>query len=240
MHTQESNDEQSLNQVHSKVMGKSNSVQTDLSSRKPAESLSMTDLQVNSGDQQLQQEKKHRSSASLDRALARIQVLEDQQRESEKQSLVKLESNLAPAISRIEKLEQQQNAFDNSSIQNAASRSRVGDDTVSSLAQQATDNSLQKVAGQLEKMTEMQALLLEHHVMNIQQYSQDAAGHGIKKHSHATKFSRDSKFFKESWICKLLFDPDAQDYEDWRILLKNELSGVRANSIYWKPAVGKN
>ena len=40
-------------------MGKTELVQTDSSSRKPAESLSMTDLQVNSEVQQLQQELKH-------------------------------------------------------------------------------------------------------------------------------------------------------------------------------------
>ena len=87
-------------------------------------------------------------------------------------------------------------------------------------------------------MTKVQDRILEHQSLNIQQLSEVAAGQGESKHSRAAKFSRDSKFFKESWICKLLFDPDTQAYEDWRILLKNELSGLRANSIYWKQLSG--
>ena len=52
MQTQESNDEQSPNSVHFRVMGKSNSVQTDSSSSKPANSLGISDLQGISLDEQ--------------------------------------------------------------------------------------------------------------------------------------------------------------------------------------------
>ena len=106
MHTQESNDEQSPNQVHSKVMGKSNSVQTDSSSRKPAESLSLTDLQVTSEYQQSEQET---SLESLSEAFEKEDINSDQWETmfyAVTQSLDALTSSLAPAITRIEKLEE--------------------------------------------------------------------------------------------------------------------------------------
>ena len=61
MQTDQVKNEPSSDKGNRKVMGKTELFQTDSSSRKPAESLSMTDLQVNSVDQQLQQEKKHLS-----------------------------------------------------------------------------------------------------------------------------------------------------------------------------------
>ena len=101
MQTQESNGEQSPNPVNSRVMGKSNTPQTDSSSNKPAESLKMTDLQADSVDQQLQRGIKHLSlteeveqeevnSSSFESMLHAVQ-----------QSLDRLSSSLAPAITRI-------------------------------------------------------------------------------------------------------------------------------------------
>jgi len=61
MQTQEANDEQSSDQENSRVIGPSSTLQTNSSSNKPAESLSLSDLQAKSEDPQLQQELKHLS-----------------------------------------------------------------------------------------------------------------------------------------------------------------------------------
>ena len=92
MQTQEPNDEQSPNSVNSRVMGKSNTPQTDSSSNKPAESLKMTDLQADSVDQQLQQELKH---LSLTEQLEKEDVNSDRwdsMLDAVQQSLIRLES----------------------------------------------------------------------------------------------------------------------------------------------------
>ena len=68
MHQQELNDEQSAESINSRVMGTRHFTASNSTVSTSAEMLNLRDL---------------RSAASLDRALARIQVLEDQQRESE-------------------------------------------------------------------------------------------------------------------------------------------------------------
>ena len=68
MHNQESKDELSANPINSRVMGASHFTASNSTDSTSAEMLNLRDL---------------RSAASLDRALARIQVLEDQQRESD-------------------------------------------------------------------------------------------------------------------------------------------------------------
>ena len=66
MHNQEVNDEQSSDQEISRDVGTSHFTASNSTDSTSAEMLNLRDL---------------RSAASLDRALARIQVLEDQQRE---------------------------------------------------------------------------------------------------------------------------------------------------------------
>ena len=109
MQTQELNDEQSPDSVHSRVMGRSNSVQTDWSSSKPADSLSMPDLQeislneqsvleqgnnlkpsTDTFDSELEdlrkwEEKERRLDEAFDKALERMKTLEDRQTLVEKQ-----------------------------------------------------------------------------------------------------------------------------------------------------------
>jgi hypothetical protein len=68
MHNQEPKDEQSSDSINSRVMGTRHFTASNSTVSTSAEMLNLRDL---------------RSAASLDRALARIQVLEDQQRESE-------------------------------------------------------------------------------------------------------------------------------------------------------------
>ena len=67
MHQQEPNDEQSSDSINSRVMGTSHFDATTSTDSTSAETLSLADL---------------RSWKSLDAAFVRIQVLEDQQRES--------------------------------------------------------------------------------------------------------------------------------------------------------------
>ena len=146
MQTDKVKNEPSSDKGNRKVMGETELLQTDSSSRKPAESLSMTDLQVDGVDQQLLQEMKHPSLAeefekedvNSDRWESMLNAVQ--------QGLDRLSSSLAPAITRIEKLEEQQNAFDNSPRQNTFFQSERRDETVSSTAQTATDNSLKQVA----------------------------------------------------------------------------------------------
>jgi len=118
MQTDKAKNEPSSDKGNRKVMGETELLQADSSSRKPAESLSMTDLQVSSVDQQLQKELKH---LSLTEEFEKEDVNSDRWESmlhAVHQSLDRLTSSLAPAITRIEQLEEQQNAFSNRSRAN--------------------------------------------------------------------------------------------------------------------------
>ena len=106
MQTDQVKNEPSSDTENRKVMGKSELFHTDSSSRKPAESLSMTDLQVNSEYQQSEQEI---SLESLSEAFEKEDINSDQWENmfyAVTQSLDELTSSLAPAIARTEKLEE--------------------------------------------------------------------------------------------------------------------------------------
>ena len=227
MHTQEPNDEQSPNSVNSRVMGKSNTPQTDSSSNKPAESLKMTDLQTVSEDQQLQQELKH---LSLTEQLEKEDVNSDRWEsmlDAVQQSLIRLESSLAPAISRIEKLEHQQDEFSKSSTANASSLSEQSNKLNSSTVQ--PENSLKQVTDAMIQLTEMHKSLFEQHSTSMMQ---NYANKDNRKRSSSTEF------YKASWKYKHAFDPDKISFPDWRILLRNELVEVRDSGIYWHQLTG--
>jgi len=227
MQTQEPNDEQSPNSVNSRVMGKSNTPQTDSSSNKPAESLKMTDLQADSVDQQLQQELKH---LSLTEQLEKEDVNSDRwdsMLDAVQQSLIRLESSLTPAIARIEKLEHQQDEFSKSSTANASSLSEQSDKSNSSTVQ--PENSLKQVTDAMIQLTEMHKSLFEQHSTSMMQ---NYANKDNRKRSSSTEF------YKASWKYKHAFDPDKISFPDWRILLRNELVEIRDSGIYWNQLTG--
>jgi hypothetical protein len=49
----------------------------------------------------------------------------------------------------------------------------------------------------------------------------------------APRFNSNSKYFKDVWVYKHVYDPNSMSYEDWRVLFKNELCGLREEAVYW-------